>query len=342
MEQEEARDILRRAWGVRHALRYLPGPHPASCGEEELSRVLARPREWLVSPKCDGERRGVVFTRTHMVMFDRLLCAEVIPIAWRSRPTPLPLPLAVDAEVVSGVEGRRTLVMFDLICMHSGGGGETSSMVSCATAKARVKALADVHDLVASSLVPSSPLTPRLLLKPWVYANTLPDMHAKAWWRGVSRVRPVPQDGLIFMHASGRLTNGNQTDVLKWKPRHTVDCWIFSGGSVWVNDRGVPKPWPFPSLRLLLHPEVAALPPMDVVPSCLHDIPPGRLFELEVEAEGALRVLRPRSDKPYANDVGVVERTVRHARESPTLETLLSRLEEGGAKKSRKRERGEE
>lgn len=339
MAASSALNIIREAWGVRRDLVFLPGPHPASAGRGELAEVARGCRSWLVSPKCDGERRSVVITSDRLVMVDRTLAEEAIPLAWKY-PCPSVMPMVVDAEIVGAEGGKRALVVFDVIQY-----GQRRMVEGRVEARARVRLVAEIVDLLRTAL--SAPAVPTLLAKPWVFANCLPDALVSSWWFGISRSTPVRHDGLIFMHASSALTNGNQKDVLKWKPRHTVDCWLLrptpsSAPLVYCCSDGVSVPFPAP-YHLEATPLSSSAPILSGAPPSQYDFPRGCLFELDVSVDSGapprLRAERLREDKPYANDLKIVQRTLRHAAENVTLSVVAEMMR---GCKARKRDREED
>ena len=338
-----------RMWNVstrsRHG-QFLPGPHPASFGSEDYGRVAGRPQKWLVSCKSDGERRGVVVLRDGIITFDRNMRHAVTGVRWSQACLDCPemLPIVFDAEVCRNDLGESVIIAFDLYFWKD------SFLPAPATA--RVQSCAKAVDYVRLNGTIEGGVF-EIISKPWVYANQLPDVLPRAWW---ATPMSTPQDGLIFMHADVPATNGNQTEILKWKASHTIDCWYFPefrhnvGGALWANDKGRPCPLSrICAYRLEGVEDVSSarsveanVSAWEAFPDHHTKVPAGRLMEFaisvssqgsETEREVCLKFVRMREDKPYANDVGVIARTITHAASTRPLSELCDMIATGSRRR---------
>lgn len=321
--EDLAEALLREAWGVSaRAKRYLPGPHPASFSSSALDTL--DPRKWIVSPKCDGERRALVFaaegTRPFCVAFDRCLRASFPPLS-------LPPRMHTAGTVVDAELCGDTYVLLDVVRL------EGVSMLRTA-ARDRVTCCAQLADMIQGGDVRA---------KMWVWCNHLADYVTRDWWWGLGREGEIPNDGLVMVRASAPLTSGDQRDMLKWKRTHTIDCWeVRAGGDgrgerLWINDSGRAIPlssvlaYTLDGRRTPLLPAVS--PPLPSPP--LTDV-----FEFAVHKDGVLERLRPRPDKDAANNITTVQRTIRDAAENCSLERLCMWGCGAAVRQKRRREEG--
>jgi len=321
------------AWGMNAytAHVFVPSMHPASVCRSDIARL--RRARLLVSRKTDGVRVQLVVYfadgAQHVALVDRqfrvhafardkdaLMHDRWIDTCRRPDETTRCELTVIDAELLAhdaSCVRRPRVICHDAVCIMGVSLIETPF-------EARLRALhSTVTRFQARGLFPLLDVT----VKPWfdsIAACVASDGERDA-------------DGLIIALATGTLRNGIATDLYKLKTHHTVDVFALRVGedesawSMYATDG--PRPCALRDGDMNVHFDRASFDRVLVGASLDRAtvvdyetlVANGVVIEAEVivdddRARCVLRAIKRRTDKPLANDLRVIRRTIENAREN--------------------------